>query len=159
MSRRSRRRNKVLAAMVGLAGASKLGLLPTGSTVGKGSSTIYDKAQAMRKRGPSKLFAMAPKISKATSSGITKLDPSVIKGKNPKSIFIRQDGITKGLEKFKDKEAFSKAMKSRRGETGVGFKSFLNKFILGPKIQLKTGKTIKARGGGMAMRMKPTKMY
>ena len=157
MSRRSRRRNKVLAAMVGLAGASKLGLLPTGSTVGKGSSTIYDKAQAMRKRGPSKLFAMAPKISKATSSGITKLDPSVIKGKNPKSIFIRQDGITKGLEKFKDKQAFSKAMKSRRGETGI--RSFLNKFILGPKTQLKTGKTIKARGGGMAMRMKPTKMY
>lgn len=150
-----------MAAMVGLAGASKLGLLPTGSTVGKGSSTVYDKAQAMRKRGSSKLFAMAPKeIGKAAAKGVTALNPSTIKGKNPKSIFVNKDGsITKGLEKFKNKEAFSKAMKSRRGETGVGFKSFLNKFILGPKTQLKTGKTIKARGGGMAMRMKPTKMY
>lgn len=149
-----------MAAMVGLAGASKLGLLPTGSTVGKGSSTVYDKAQAMRKRGPSKLLAMAPKIKEAAASGVTALNPSTIKGKNPKSIFVNKDGtITKGLEKFKNKEAFSKAMKSRRGETGVGFKSFLNKFILGPKTQLKTGKTIKARGGGMAMRMKPTKMY
>ena len=147
-----------MAAMVGLAGASKLGLLPTGSTVGKGSSTVYDKAQAMRKREPSKLLAMAPKIKKAAASGVTALNPSTIKGKNPKSIFVNKDGtITKGLEKFKDKQAFSKAMKSRRGETGI--RSFLNKFILGPKTQLKTGKTIKARGGGMAMRMKPTKMY
>ena len=50
-------------------------------------------------------------------------------------------------------------MRERRGERGSGgFKSFLNKFILGPKTQLRAGKMVKARGGGMA-RNKPTKLY
>ena len=51
MSKKSRRRNKLLAAMVGLAGASKLGILPMGSTVGKGSSDIQAIAGKARKAG------------------------------------------------------------------------------------------------------------
>ena len=51
-------------------------------------------------------------------------------------------------------------MRERRGQTGTGLKNFLNKVVLGPKTQLKKGKMVKARGGGMAMGgMKPTKLY
>lgn len=162
MSKRSRRRNKVLAAMVGLAGASKLGLLPSGSTVGMGKSDVYAKAAKARKAkmatniiggGGSKGAGIGSKIA-----GITNIARSDLPEKrNLKSIFRQDDGsIIKGLEKFKDKETFSKAMKKRRGEPS--FKEFLNKVILGPKTQLNKGKMIKARGGGMT-RVKPTKMY
>jgi len=102
-------------------------------------------------------------IGKGTD-GITKLSRSDLPSKrNMKSIFVGDDGtITKGLEKFKNKDVYSKTMKSRRGESsGSGsLKDFANKFILGRKTQLNKGKMVKARGGGMAMGgMKPTKLY
>jgi hypothetical protein len=74
--------------------------------------------------------------------GITKLNRSDLPTKrNMKSIFVNNDGtITKGLEKFKNKEVYSKTMKARRGEkSGGGLKNFLNKVILGPKAQLNMG--------------------
>ena len=152
MSRRSRKRNLVLGAIgLGMA-ASKLGLLK--SAMGK--SDVVSQAAKARKASIMPIRNL-PKAKEAVK-GITKLSPSAVVGKNPKSIFRNPDGsITKGLEKFKNKEAFSKAMRERRGERG-GLKNFLNKFVLGPKSQLRTGKMVKARGGGMA-RNKPTKLY
>jgi hypothetical protein len=158
MSRKSRRRNKVLAAIVGLAGASKLGILPKGSTVGMGSSDMYTKAARARKVGMKNKLGPLDNVKDTVASGITKLKRSDLPDKrNMKSIFVGDDGsITKGLEKFKNKEIYAKTMKERRGRTGL--KDFLNKVVLGPKTQLKKGKMVKARGGGMA-RMKPTKLY
>ena len=74
--------------------------------------------------------------------GITKLNRSELPTKrNMKSIFVGNDGtITKGLEKFKNKDIYSKTMKARRGEkSGGGLKNFLNKVVLGPKTQLNMG--------------------
>ena len=153
MSRRSRKRNLVLGAIgLGMA-ASKLGLLK--SAMGK--SDVVSQAAKARKASIMPIRNL-PKAKEAVKS-ITKLSPSAVVGKNPKSIFRNPDGsINKGLEKFKNKEAYVKAMRERRGEGSGGFKSFMNKFILGPKTQLRTGKMVKARGGGMA-RNKPTKLY
>ena len=156
MSKKSRRRNRMLAAMVGLAGASKLGLLSK-SPIGK--SGVYETASKARKMGmKGSVLPTAREIKSKAVSGITKLKPSDIASRNPKSIFASSDGtITKGLEKFKDKETFAKTMRKRRGD--ASFRDFLNKAILGHKTQLKKGKMVKARGGGMAMIMKPTKLY
>ena len=159
MSKKSRRRNRMLAAMVGLAGASKLGL------IGKmPKSIVGDKFASARKamtsdtamKGASTIKGDGP--LKGVVQGITKLKRSDLPEKrNLKSIFVGDDGsITKGLEKFKDKKTYAETMRKRRGRTG--FKDFLNKAILGPKTQLNKGKMVKARGGGMA-RMKPTKLY
>jgi len=160
MSKRSRKRNKILAAMVGLAGASKLGLLSK-SPVAK--SGVYDAASKARKvfdkKGPTGPLRNTKNV---VASGITKLKRSDLPSpRNMKSIFVGDDGsITKGLEKFKNKDVYAKTMRERRGQTGTGLKSFLNKVVLGPKTQLKKGKMVKARGGGMAMGgMKPTKLY
>jgi hypothetical protein len=51
-----------------------------------------------------------------------------------------------------------KRAKKRATSGGGGFKNFMNKFVLGEKTQMKMGKMVKARGGGLA-RTKPTKMY
>tara|TARA_R100001460_G_scaffold14555_4_gene32487 strand:+ start:574 stop:1062 length:489 start_codon:yes stop_codon:yes gene_type:complete len=162
MSKKSRRRNKVLAAMVGLAGASKLGL------IGKmKSGVVGDKFASAKKamtsnaamRGGTGVKGKGPLLGVA--DGITKLKRSDLPSpRNMKSIFAQDDGsIIKGLEKFKNKDVYSKTMKERRGES-TGFKQFLNKAILGRKTQLNKGKMVKARGGGMAMGgMKPTKLY
>ena len=82
-------------------------------------------------------------------TGITKLKRSDLPSKrNMKSIFVGDDGtITKGLEKFKNKEIYSKTMKSRRGESsGSGsLKDFANKFILGRKTQMNMGGEAKVK--------------
>lgn len=149
----------MLAAMVGLAGASKLGL------IGKmPKSTLGDTyAKAKKAFTTDRAYsATKPVLKDKVVEGVTKLKRSDLPSKrNMKSIFVGDDGtITKGLEKFKNKEVYSKIMKSRRNEPSGGFKDFLNKAILGPKTQLKKGKMVKARGGGMAMGgMKPTKLY
>ena len=158
MSKKSRRK-KILAAMVGLAGASKLGLLSKSPFKG-GKSGVYEAAQKARKAMKTPPTGKGPLLG--VTDGITKLKRSDLPSpRNMKSIFVGSDGtITKGLEKFKNKEVYAKTMRERRGETGTGIKNFLNKVILGPKTQLNKGKMVKARGGGMAMGgMKPTKLY
>jgi|TARA_R100000231_G_scaffold41462_1_gene36192 hypothetical protein len=158
MSRKSRRRNIVLGTMLGLAGASKLGLLGSKAATGLAGEKMAAARRALTSnqamRGVDKVAGKGPLLAKATAagSGITK----VAKTKSP-GIIIGADGsITKGGEKFANKKIFSETMKKRRGDKSL--KEFLNKFILGPKTQINSGKTIKARGGGMA-RMKPTKLY
>ena len=160
MSKKSRRRNQVLAAGLAAIGASKLGMLG-----GKTASGIAgDKMASARKlitsdKAYSPKRFMESQIGKA-KSGITELKRSDLPSKrNMKSIFVQDDGsIIKGTTKYADKKVYSDAMKKARGESESGFKDFLNKAILGPKTQLKKGKMVKARGGGMA-RMKPTKLY
>jgi len=84
-----------------------------------------------------------------------------VKDLNPKAINVLSDGkiSTKG-KIFEGKKEYRKFMDKKRSmpKEGGGFKNFMNKFILGEKTQMKAGKMVKARGGGMA-RIKPTKMY
>jgi len=160
MSKKSRRRNQMLAAGLAAIGASKLGMLG-----GKTASGIAGDKMASARKLMTSDKAYSPKrfmesqIGKA-KSGITELKRSDLPSKrNMKSIFVQDDGsIIKGTTKYADKKVYSDAMKKARGESESGFKNFLNKVILGPKTQLKKGKMVKARGGGMA-RMKPTKLY
>ena len=83
---------------------------------------------------------------------------------NQKAINVLSDGKIQTQNKtFADKKEYSQFMKEKRANKrnssgGGGFKNFMNKFVLGEKTQMKKGKMVKARGGGMA-RSKPTKLY
>jgi hypothetical protein len=142
MSKKSRRRNKILGALALGIGASKLGMLGGKTDVSK----MITPGGGGKDMGAKKFLGSA--IGKGTD-GITKLSRSDLPLKrNMKSIFVGDDGtITKGLEKFKNKEAYSTTMKSRRGETGIGkgLKNFLNKVVLGPKTQLNMGGEAKVK--------------
>ena len=160
MSKKSRRRNQMLAAGLAVIGASKLGMLG-----GKTASGIAGDKMASARKLMTSDTAMKGSIpdrnrgmkSIGTSSSVRTVEP---KG-NPKSIYVMDDGsIQKGDKLYKDKKSFANRDKTK-GSSGL--KDFANKFILGPKAQLNKGgnvqgKMIKARGGGMA-RTKPTKMY
>jgi len=132
MSKLKKRLKKAALAGVALYGASKLmkGKIDPSKMVTSGGGG--------KDMGAKKFLQTT--VGKGTD-GITKLSRSDLPSKrNMKSIFVGDDGtITKGLEKFKNKEAYSKAMRSRRGETGKGLKNFLNKVVLGPKTQLNRG--------------------
>lgn len=189
----------MLALMVGLAGASKLGLLsksPFAKTGVVGKTPDFRKAFAKDQVAKSKkmlgktdefrkTFTSPRKINMkskfvdakgnvtvggknlgvgnvkskfASSEGVFKAGKKVA-DLNPKSIVKMPDGALKvGNKTFNTKADFKAAMQKKRAEGNPGFKNILNKFVLGPKSQLKTGKMVKARGGGMA-RTKPTKMY
>ena len=159
MSKFKKKLKKAVMAGAALYGASKL----MGAS-GPGSSNVVGKTKEFRKSFQKSKKFLPSQIGKGKAGiaeGITKLSRSDLPSKrNMKSIFVGDDGtITKGLEKFKNKEIYSKTMKSRRGETN-SLKDFANKVILGRKTQLNKGKMVKARGGGMAMGgMKPTKLY
>ena len=82
---------------------------------------------------------------------------------NPNAINVLSDGKISAKGKiFDGKKEYRKFMDAERAKkkatSGGGFKNFMNKFVLGEKTQMKMGKMVKARGGGMA-RTKPTKMY
>ena len=161
MSKKSRRRNRMLAAMVGLAGASKLGLLSK-SPIGK--SGVYDTAAKARKAGmKATATAKASPTKGAVAETVKNLMPA---NRSVKSIIARPDGtIQKGTEVFKDKAAFSKAMRGKRAARTPLTREGISKKtpgIFGFRFKepfLSKGKMVKARGGGMAMRMKPTKLY
>ena len=129
MSKRSRKRNRVLAAMVGLAGASKLGLLSK-SPIAK--SGVYDAAQKARK-------VMTTKIP--MTGDAKNVLSSVIKTPRTRTGQIAMGEGRSMVEKILN------PVKARR-TTRIGFTN-----------RSKGGTMVKARGGGMAMRMKPTKMY
>ena len=205
MSKKSRRRNKLLLAGAALFGASKLGLLgkkPVGSSgvVGKTpefrksfvtDKPIVGKTKEFRKTfttGTTKKTPPGMKVNykgevikKGVNTGVgnektkfVNLSPDkgevgIYKGGkkvsdlNPKAINVLSDGkISTGGKTYENKKAYSEAMKIKRANnkasSGGGFKNFMNKFVLGEKTQMKMGKMVKARGGGMA-RTKPTKMY
>jgi hypothetical protein len=156
MSKKSRRRNRMLAAMVGLAGASKLGLLSK-SPIGK--SGVYETAAKARKAG---MKAKPLPLVRAKEAVTKKAVPIG----NLKSIVRRPDGsIQKGTEIFKDKAAYTEALRKKRAKTIPVTREGISKKtpgIFGFRFKepfLSKGKMVKARGGGMAMRMKPTKLY
>ena len=71
MSRKSRKRNKVLAAMVGLAGASKLGLIgkmPTSVTGDKFATARKAMTSNKAMRGINKSMPIADTIAKGVST-------------------------------------------------------------------------------------------
>jgi len=187
MSKRSRRRNKMLAALALGIGASKLGML---GAKGPGSSNVVGKTPDFRKSFVKDKVAVIPKdkpIAKtfprlkvtetgdvikdgknlgvgnvktkfATSEGVFQGGKKVA-DVNPKSIFRTSEGKIKvGGKTYESKKAYSDAMKMKRS------KKFTTKgssdFGLGMYDMNKGGsvKMVKARGGGMA-RTKPTKMY
>jgi len=162
MSKFKKKLKKAVMAGAALYGASKL-MGASGPVGDKFASARKAMTSNAAMKGASKP-PMLGNIKEKVVAGITKLKRSDLPTKrNMKSIFVGDDGtITKGLERFKNKDIYSKTMKSRRGESsGSGsLKDFANKFILGRKTQLNKGKMVKARGGGMAMGgMKPTKLY
>jgi len=161
MSKFKKKLKKAVMAGAALYGASKLmgASGPVGDKFAKARKAMTSNTAMRGAQKPGMLGNMKDKVG----TGITKLKRSDLPTKrNMKSIFVGDDGtITKGLEKFKNKDIYSKTMKKRRGEAGSGsLKDFANKFLLGRKTQLNKGKMVKARGGGMAMGgMKPTKLY
>ena len=162
MSKFKKKLKKAVMAGAALYGASKL-MGASGPVGDKFASARKAMTSNTAVRGNAAKPPMLGNMKDKVVTGITKLKRSDLPSKrNMKSIFVGDDGsITKGLEKFKNKEIYSKTMKKRRGEVGSGsLKDFANKFLLGRKTQLNKGKMVKARGGGMAMGgMKPTKLY
>ena len=133
MSKRSRKRNQVLAAMVGLAGASKLGLLNK-----MPKSITGDKFAAARKAMTSDTAMKGASKVKGDAKNVLS---SVIK--TPRT---RTGQIAMGEGKTMVEKILNPV--KARGTTRIGFTN-----------RSKGGTMVKARGGGMAMRMKPTKMY
>ena len=158
MSKKSRRRNRMLAAMVGLAGASKLGLLSKSPI----KSGVMDRAAKARKAAINTKAPLLMRAKEATLEGAKKAVPIG----NVKSIIARPDGsIQKGSEIFKDKAAYAESLRKKRAAKIPVTREGISKKtpgIFGFRFKepfLSKGKMVKARGGGMAMRMKPTKLY
>ena len=140
MSKKSRRRNKLLAAMVGLAGASKLGILPMGSTVGKGSSDIQAIAGKARKAGlrmPTGARAVATATTLGKRSFPLKTGPDTLSPFSFLGLGVNKKPSAESIKKFK---ASGERLQKRRDSVNkLGFKDMLNKLILGKKTQLNMG--------------------
>ena len=147
MSKFKKKLKKAVMAGAALYGASKLmgASGPVGDKFASARKAMTSNAAMKGAQKPGMLGNMKDKAV----TGITKLKRSDLPSKrNMKSIFVGDDGsITKGLEKFKNKEIYSKTMKSRRGESsGSGsLKDFANKFILGRKTQMNMGGEAKVK--------------
>jgi hypothetical protein len=143
MSKQSRRRNRLLATMVALTGASKLGLLPTG----KSKSDIYGKAQKARKAfksttGPA-LDNVKSSVKVLADESLTPLNPRTRIGQvNRRRLFEARQAN----DAIKDEVIKKTRSKKLRGRIGFS------------QNRSSGGTMIKARGGGMA-KTKPTKMY
>jgi hypothetical protein len=167
MSKKSRRRNKILAAGAALLGASKMGLLggktAAGLTGDKMASArkLMTSDVAMRGKTPSLPIAKVEITKKIP--GI-KVDKDVISS-GPFKMFGASNKTAGGkkfsaesIEKFK---AANRAQEERRAKLKMGKSDrtdvpgfFGMKF---DKPLFNKGKMVKARGGGMA-RTKPTKL-
>ena len=147
MSKFKKKLKKAVMDGAALYGASKLmgASGPVGDKFASARKAMTSNAAMKGAQKPGMLGNMKDKAV----TGITKLKRSDLPSKrNMKSIFVGDDGtITKGLEKFKNKEIYSKTMKSRRGESsGSGsLKDFANKFILGRKTQMNMGGEAKVK--------------
>ena len=148
MSRRSRRRNQALAILGAAALAGSMGRPTT-----MGGMDRRDVQKTIKNRRPKEAIDTGSK----TMVG-SKVKTQVDRAANPKE---RRDAIKSAAstnEKIKakvikrrDEGKLSPTMPKRRSQITDDFG--LN--LMGAKA----GKMVKARGGGMAMRMKPTKMY
>ena len=125
MSKKSRRRNKILAAMALGIGASKLGML--GGAKGPGSSNVVGKTEAFRKSFAKDKAAVMPKAKpeivkkafpKKTGKDVISSGPFKMFGAGKKTV---------GGKKFSDEsiakfKAANEAAAERRKNMGVGMK-------------------------------------
>ena len=186
MSKKSRRRNKILLGAAALFGASKLGLLGgktqiTGAA-GKDKRLFTDiKPKKFTKPiGPQKVNTKSFPRLKVDSVGNVTKDGVTSVTKNKKTLFVNRDpklgtgtGIYQGGTKVKDLNPRSINVLTD-GKISAGGKTYENKKAYSDAMKIqrankrktnrigfnrsKGGTIIKARGGGMA-RTKPTKMY
>ena len=186
MSKKSRKRNKLLLAGAALFGASKLGILG-GKTA---ASNVVGKTDAFKKSVTE--FSKKPS-SKGPTLGAKDIVKKKIPGKKGKDVIssgpFKMFGITSTEPKFSKESvaAFKKsneAQKNRRSKSifGINIDSLKSKIanaaesraakkdafnlkvkannakIKNPGSYFNKGTMVKARGGGMA-RNKPTKLY
>lgn len=187
MSKKSRKRNKLLLAGAALFGASKLGMLGGKST----ASNIVGKTPAFRK---SVTEASKKPLSKGPLLGAKDIVKKKIPGKIGKDVIssgpFKMFGVTKTGPKFSKESvaAFKKsneAQKNRRSKSIFGInidslkskiakaaenrtakKDAFNSKVKSSNAKIKNpgnffnskGTMVKARGGGMA-RNKPTRLY
>jgi len=171
MSKKSRRRNKILAAGAALLGASKLGMLGGKST----ASNVVGKTPEFRKS-----FVKPKKVEYITKK--TKSIPGKVVDKNvissgPFKMFgATNKGANFSAESIERFKAANRAQEERRGFSTLKDKMAnaakeraAKKIAFNEKIRannanvkkvgnyFKKGTMVKARGGGMA-RTKPTKL-
>ena len=164
MSKKSRRRNKILAAGAALFGASKLGMLggktAAGLTGDKMASArkLMTSDVAMRGKTPSLPIAKVEITKKIP--GI-KVDKDVISSGPFKMFGASNKGANFSAESIEKFKAANRAQEERRAKLKMGKSDrtdvpgfFGMKF---DKPLFNKGKMVKARGGGMA-RTKPTKL-
>jgi hypothetical protein len=164
MSKKSRRRNKILAAGAALLGASKMGLLggktAAGLTGDKMASArkLMTSDVAMRGKTPNLPIAKVEITKKIP--GI-KVDKDVISSGPFKMFGASNKGANFSAESIEKFKAANRAQEERRAKLKMGKSDrtdvpgfFGMKF---DKPLFNKGKMVKARGGGMA-RTKPTKL-
>jgi len=171
MSKKSRRRNKILAAGAALLGASKLGMLGGKST----ASNVVGKTPEFRKSfvKPKKVEYITKKTKKIP--GI-KVDKDVISSGPFKMFGATNKGANFSAESIEKFKAANRAQEERRGFSTLKDKMATaakdraaKKIAFNQKVSannanvkkvgnyFKKGTMVKARGGGMA-RTKPTKL-
>jgi hypothetical protein len=163
MSKKSRRRNKILAAGAALLGASKMGLLggktAAGLTGDKMASARKLMTSDVAMRGKTSLPIAKVEITKKIP-GI-KVDKDVISSGPFKMFGASNKGANFSAESIEKFKAANRAQEERRAKLKMGKSDrtdvpgfFGMKF---DKPLFNKGKMVKARGGGMA-RTKPTKL-
>jgi hypothetical protein len=163
MSKKSRRRNKILAAGAALLGASKMGLLggktAAGLTGDKMASARKLMTSDVAMRGKTTLPIAKVEITKKIP-GI-KVDKDVISSGPFKMFGASNKGANFSAESIEKFKAANRAQEERRAKLKMGKSDrtdvpgfFGMKF---DKPLFNKGKMVKARGGGMA-RTKPTKL-
>jgi hypothetical protein len=164
MSKKSRRRNKILAAGAALLGASKMGLLggktAAGLTGDKMASARKLMTSDVAMRGKTTLPIAKPEIITKKIPGI-KVDKDVISSGPFKMFGASNKGANFSAESIEKFKAANRAQEERRAKLKMGKSDrtdvpgfFGMKF---DKPLFNKGKMVKARGGGMA-RTKPTKL-
>jgi hypothetical protein len=164
MSKKSRRRNKILAAGAALLGASKLGMLggktAAGLTGDKMASARKLMTSDVAMRGKTTLPIAKPEIITKKIPGI-KVDKDVISSGPFKMFGASNKGANFSAESIEKFKAANRAQEERRAKLKMGKSDrtdvpgfFGMKF---DKPLFNKGKMVKARGGGMA-RTKPTKL-
>ena len=164
MSKKSRRRNKILAAGAALLGASKMGLLGGKTAAGLNGDKMASARKlmtsdvAMRGKTPSLPIAKVEITKKIP--GI-KVDKDVISSGPFKMFGASNKGANFSAESIEKFKAANRAQEERRAKLKMGKSDrtdvpgfFGMKF---DKPLFNKGKMVKARGGGMA-RTKPTKL-
>ena len=178
MSKKSRRRNKILAAGAALLGASKMGLLGGKTAAGLNGDKMASARKLMTSnaamKGKTTLPIAKPEIITKKIPGI-KVDKDVISSGPFKMFGASNKGANFSAESIEKFKAANRAQEERRGFSSLKDKMAkaaadraAKKIAFNQKIAannanvkkvgnyFKKGTMVKARGGGMA-RTKPTK--